>query len=29
MDSFAIGIIEFGIVVTLVLVVTLFARRSH
>lgn len=29
MDSSTIGLIEFGIVVTLTLVVVLFARRGH
>jgi hypothetical protein len=29
MDSSTIGIIEFGIVITLALVVVLFARRGH
>lgn len=29
MESFTIGLIEFAIVVTLTLVVVLFARRGH
>lgn len=29
MDSSAIGLIEFGIVITLALIVVIFARRGH